>query len=132
MTSRGCTCLVLAFVLSACASSTGTPFAEGGGTATRAARGNSTLIVRAQLEELTGLSAWDAVERFNRRWLNAARGGGYARVVIDGTSRRDLYILRQLGTDGVESLRFLRASDATTKYGTGFAGGAIEVTSRGR
>ena len=30
------------------------------------------------------------------------------------------------------SLRFLRASDATTKYGTGFAGGAIEVTSRGR
>ncbi len=132
MSSRRCACLVLAFVLSACASSTDTPFAGGGGTATRAARGNSTLIVRAQLEELTGLSAWDAVERFNRRWLSAARGGGYARVVIDGTDRRDLSVLRQFSTDGVESLRFLRSSDATTKYGTGFAGGAIEVTSRGR
>ena len=131
MTSRRCACLVLAFVLSACASSAGTPFAEGGGTATRAARGNSTLIVRAQLQELTGRSAWDAVERFNRRWLSNARGGGYARVVIDGTFRYDLNELRQLSADGIESLRFVRATDATTKYGIGFGGGAIEVTTSG-
>ena len=90
------------------------------------------MIVRAQLAELTGLSAWEAVERFNRRWLSPARGGAYARVVIDGTDRRDLSILRRFSADGVESLRFLRSSDATTKYGTGFTGGAIEVTSRGR
>ena len=132
MNSRRCACLVLAFVLSACASSTDTPFAEGGGTATRAARGNSTLIVRAQLEELSGLSALEAVERFNRRWLSAARGGGYARVVIDGRDRRELNVLRLLNTDGIESMRFLRSIDATTKYGTGFTGGVIEVTSRGR
>ena len=132
MSSRRCACLVLAFVLSACASSTDSPFAEGGGTATRAARGNSTLIVRAQLEELGGLSALDAVERFNRRWLSAARGGGYARVVIDGRDRRDLSVLRLLSSDGVESMLFLRSIDATSKYGTGFTGGVIEVTSRGR
>ena len=131
MSSRRCACLVLAFVLSACASSTDTPFAEGGGTATRV-RGNSTSIVRAQLEELGGLSALEAVERFNRRWLSPARGGGYARVVIDGRDRRDLNVLRLLSSDGVESMRFLRSIDATTKYGTGFTGGVIEVTSRGR
>ena len=132
MTSRRCACLVLTFVLSACASSTDTPLAERGGTATQAARGNSTLIVRAQLQELSGRSAWDAVERFNRRWLSNARGSGYARVVIDGTFRYDINELRQLNADSVESLRFVRASDATTKYGIGFTGGAIEVTIRGR
>ena len=132
MTSRRCACLVLAFVLSACASSTDTPFAEGGGTATRAARGNSTLIVRAQLDELMGSSALEAVERFNRRWLSPARGGGYARVVIDERDRRDLNVLRLLSSDGIESMRFLRSIDATTKYGSGFTGGVIEVTSRGR
>ena len=124
--------LVLAPVVSACASSPGTPFDEDGETATRTARGSSTLIVRAQLEQLTGQSAWDAVERFNRRWLNDRRGGVYARVVIDGTSRRDLNVLSQMSTDAVESLRFLSSGDATTKYGTGFPGGVIEVTTRGR
>ena len=124
--------LVLAPVVSACASSPDTPFTEGGGTATRNARGSSTLIVRAQLEQLAGRSAWDAVERFNRRWLNARRGGVYARVVIDGTSRRDINVLSQMSTDGVESLRFLSSGEATTKYGTGFPGGVIEVTTRGR
>ncbi len=73
--------LVLAPVVSACASSPDSPFDEGGQTATRTARGSSTLIVRAQLEQLVGRSAWDAIERL---------------------------------------------------YGTGFAGGVIEVTTRGR
>ena len=46
--------------------------------------------------------------------------------------RYDLNELRQLSADSVESLRFVRATDATTKYGIGFAAGAIEVTTRGR
>ena len=124
--------LVLAPVVSACASSPDSPFDEGGQTATRTARGSSTLIVRAQLEQLVGRSAWDAVERFNRRWLSTRRGGVYARVVIDGTSRRDLSELSRMSTEGIENLRFLSSGEATTKYGTGFAGGVIEVTTRGR
>jgi hypothetical protein len=30
----------------------------------------------------------------------------------------------------IETMRYLSAPDATTKYGTGFPGGAIEVTTR--
>ncbi len=60
------------------------------------------------------------------------KGSGQARVVIDGTSRRDLNVLSQMSTDAVESLRFLSSGDATTKYGTGVPGGVIEVTTRGR
>ena len=130
--------LVLAPVLSACASTTDTPFAEGGETASRAARGNSTLIVRAQLAQLTGRSAYEAVETLNRRWIQRQRGGGlsagpaYARVVIDGFSRGELEDLHRLSTENIETMRYLSALDATTKYGTGFPGGVIEVTTRGR
>ena len=54
--------LVLAPVVSACASSSEAPFSEDAETGIRATGGSSTLIVRAQLEVLTNRSAWDAVE----------------------------------------------------------------------
>ena len=128
--------LVLAPVLSACASSSDAPFSEDAERATRATRGNSTLIVRAQLEVLTDRSAWDAVETLNRRWMQARRSGGfasgpaYARVVVDGVVRGDLDELRRLNTANIETMRYLSAPDATTKYGTGFPGGVIEVDTR--
>ncbi len=133
--------LVLASAVSACASSAGGS-SGGGRQITERAGGNSTLIVRAQLAEYSGRTVLEAVERFNRRWLRASRGVGtvpgglsgpaYARVVIDGTGRGNLDELDRIPADGVESIRFLTATEATTKYGTGFVGGVIEVTSRGR
>ena len=128
--------LVLAPVVSACASSSDAPLSEDAERATRAAGGNSTLIIRAQLELLTDRSAWDAVETLNRRWIQARRsssfatGPAYARVVVDGVVRGELDVLRQLNTANIETMRYLSASDATTKYGTGFLGGVIEVDTR--
>ncbi len=137
MSIRGCVLLVLALVVSACASSQNTPFGGEGGTATRASQGNSRLIVRAQLERLAGQSAWRAVETLRQRWLRPVRGGSmagpsYARVVIDGSIRGELDELRLMSTESIESLRYLSATDATTKYGTGYFGGVIEVTMRRR
>ena len=130
--------LVLAPVVSACASSSDAPLSEDAERATRATGGNSTLIVRAQLEALTDRSAWDAVETLNRRWISASRGRSfagpaYARVAVDGIVRGELDLLRRLSTIYIETMRYLSAADATTKYGTGFPGGVIEVdTRRGR
>ncbi len=127
---------VLAPVVSACASSPDTPFDEDGETATRTARGSSTLIVRAQLEQLTERSAYEAVATLNRRWLQSRRGTSLAsgpalaRVVVDGVARGELDFLRQMTTGNIETMRLLSAPDATTKYGTGFPGGVIEVTTR--
>ncbi len=121
--------LVLAPVFSACASSGG---AAPGGTAD-ADGGSSTLILRAQLQRYAGQSALDAIQRFNRRWLRPERGGGgtaYARVVIDGGSWYSLNVLDQLSANDVETLRFLNFNAAIRKYGAGFGGGVIEVTSR--
>ena len=128
--------LVLAPVVSACASSSEAPFSEDAETGIQATGGSSTLIVRAQLEVLTNRSAWDAVETYNRRWMQARRGSSfatganYARVVVDGVVRGELDVLRQLNTANIETMRYLSASDATTKYGTGFLGGVIEVDTR--
>jgi hypothetical protein len=52
--------------------------------------------------------------------------------VIDGSIRGELDELRSLNTDSIESMQFLSATDATTKYGTGYFGGVIEVTTRRR
>lgn len=134
MSVRSYALLVFAVVLSACASSSGASFGEGGQTATRAARGSSILIVRAELEEFSGRSAWEAVESLRRRWGQPQRGADFgarsdfAKVVVDGTVRGDLAELRMIPSDNVENMRYLSASDATTKYGTGYMGGVIEVT----
>jgi len=51
--------------------------------------------------------------------------------VVDGTFRRELVDLYQISTNNIETMRYLSASDATTRYGIGFIGGVIEVTTRG-
>ena len=136
MFSHRCAALVLMLGLSACASSTPTPFGEE--AAAPRARGTPTLITRAQLEERGGDSAYQAVQRLNRRWLQPNRRGGafsgqpqFARVVVDGTVRGGLIELELLSANDVEFIRYLSAPDATTKYGTGYPGGAVEVTTRG-
>jgi hypothetical protein len=130
---RSCRLLVSALVVSACASSSDTTFGEGGGTAATASEGNSNLIVRAELDSFPGQSAFDAVEMLRRRWTQSQRGSSfsgprYARVVVDGTVRGELDELRRFNTYNIETMRYLSASDATTKYGTGYMGGVIEVT----
>ena len=110
---------------------------EGGQTAATAVRGNADLIVRAELEELGSGSLWDAVQRLRGRWLQARRNSSlneepaFARVVVDGTLRGELVELTLMNSFDIETLRYLSAPDAAFKYGTGYSGGAIEVSTRG-
>jgi hypothetical protein len=126
--------LALACIVSACASSGGAA-AGGDGETAVATGGSTTLIVRAQLEQYAGRSALDAIQQFNRRWLRLERGGGggaYARVVIDGGVGYDLSVLNEVGTNDIESMRYLDFNAATRKYGADYRGGVIEITSRDR
>ncbi len=113
----------------------------GGGPATEVAEhGGRDFIPRAELEEYRGESAYSTINLIRRRWVRPQRSFNtafgrdpvYARVVIDGSSRRQLGDLRSMNVDGIENMRYMSAIDATTKYGTGFSGGVIEVTTRGR
>ena len=137
MSIRRFAALVLALVVSACASSGGTSATNDSEIATASLGGNSRLITRAQFEEYPGEAAVDVVRRFNSRWLRGTRGSGfsgrpnYAKVVVDGIPRGDLEELTLIRTESVERMRFISAAEATTQYGTGYAGGVIEVTTRG-
>jgi len=132
--------LVLVPLVSACAS--GGTASGGGETAATAGNaseteGSSTLITRAQLATFSNRTVFDAVTRFNPRWLRQSRGDGvagprFARVVIDGRARGELDELRRIRADGVESLTFISSNVATRTYGPGFEGGAIQVRMRGR
>ncbi len=137
MSFRRCAYVVLALVVSACASSASSPDTPFGGefeTSAEASQGNSRLIVRAQLQPHVGRSAYEAVELLRPRWLQPrgtpTYGSSYAQVVIDRTVRRELADLNRMSTDDIETMRYLSASDATTRYGTGYFGGVIEVTTR--
>ncbi len=120
----------LALILTSC-SSAPSPFGER--ASANAPRGNRDLIVRAELDVFASQSAREVVERLHPNWLRARGVSGGVRVVVDGTSRGGLQELYFLNSADIESMRHLSAADATTKYGTGYWGGVIEVTTmRGR
>ena len=118
--------LHLSLVVSACGTAP-TPFGEQAATAT-VPRGDRNLIVRAELAELPGQTLVEAVERLRRNWMRP----GLPWVMVDGLSRGPFQELYSILTNDVETLRYLSWTDATTRYGTGFRAGVIEVTSRDR
>lgn len=117
------TVLVLAGLAGGCATS-GAPEEDG------TTRGNQNHIVQDELAALHQLSAYQAVERLRPRWLRS-RLGRRAQVVVGGTPGQELNVLQTIRATDVREMRFISASDATTRYGTGYDGGAILVTMKG-
>jgi hypothetical protein len=93
-------------------------------------RGSTTRIVQAELENLVQLDAYQAIERLRPRWLRR-RGNRQPTVVLAGAPGQDLNILRTIRALDVREMRFMSAADATTRYGTGYDGGAIIVQMKG-
>ena len=117
---RCCASLVLALIVSTCASSAGTSLGEEGEPTT----GNLNLIVRAELDRLPGQSAWGVVSDLRPGWIRQRVG-----VRVNGIPVGEgLGELGQLRADDIESMRFLSGIDARVKYGRDFSNGVIEVT----
>jgi hypothetical protein len=101
-------------------------------------RRDPTVITREELEaqDIVSLTAFAAIERLRPRWLNArgttSVGGGnpFPAVLIGGVVQNDLAALRRLSVGDVESLSLVAARDATTRFGTGYVNGLIEVVLR--
>ncbi len=94
-------------------------------------RRSRTLITADELSELSVSSAYEAVRRLRPAWLQA-RGRSGLPVVYRNNTRwgGDPRSLESIRIDDVTEMRFLSASDATTRYGTGFTGGVILVVTR--
>lgn len=112
--------VVLAVGLGACAS---------GGGSSRPAGATSNRIVRAELEPLGQIDALQAIERLRPRWTQS-RAGDSPVLYVDGSRRSSMQDLQTMRLNDIEQMEFMNAGDATTRYGTGHAGGAIMVTTR--
>ncbi len=94
-------------------------------------RRNRNLITAEELSGLSVSTAFEAVRRLRPAWLQS-RGRSPLPAVFRNNSRwgGDPSSLESIRIDSVTEMRFLSASDATTRYGTGFTGGVILVVTR--
>lgn len=113
--------LALAILLSGCASG-------GSGSSSRT---NPDLITAEELETVSNLTAYDAIQRLRPRWLQARAIGESPVVFLNGAQMGGLDTLRGIQASNLTSIRFRNGRDATTRYGTGFGGGTIELQSQG-
>ena len=85
--------------------------------------------------DLEGLSALQIIQRVRLQWLRSrgssfASGQIFARIVVDGVPSGGLDDLPSIRGSDIDEMRYLNARDATTRFGTGYDGGAILVVTR--
>lgn len=116
--------IALFAVLAAACSSTG---GGGGG-------GSPDMITREQIETLPEGSAFTVVQRLRRSWLRARTQAtfgnsepAYPVVFLDEMRFGDIDSLNRISTNQIQSIQYISAVDATTRYGTGYMGGIIRI-----
>lgn len=109
-----------------------TACAAGAGGGNRPAGSSSTRIVEAEIVELGQVTALQAIERLRPRWLQMRAGmsGEPPVLYVDGGRRGNINDLASMPASDVQDMEYMGGSDATTRFGTGHAGGAIMVTTR--
>ena len=108
--------VALAMGLVGCASS--------GSGGARPAGATTNRIVAAELEPLGQINPIRAIERLRPQWLRT-RSGDPPILHVDGARRSSLNDMNSYQLAEIDRIEYLSASDATTRYGTGYAGGAI-------
>ena len=97
-----------------------------------ARRGSSTRLTQAELEPVAQLNLQETIRQLRPNWLRA-RAGQEPAVIIDGSpAMGGLNVLRSYQTADIQMLEYMSSSDATNRFGTGYQGGAILVTTRRR
>ena len=107
-----------------------------GGTGARY-RG-SNVITAEEARETSANDAYEVVQLLRPMWLRPRAApsltnarGGYARIYVDnvplaGGTRE----LRTVPAGDIREIRYISPADATTRFGTGHAGGVIMVLTR--
>lgn len=123
---------VLAFAATiACASAGGT---DPEPRPSRPPRRDAFVISEQELGKSTARNALDAVQQLRPQWLRGRGAGSLGRasdpvmIYLNDVRLGGPSALAQLTTDGVKEIRFYNAADATSRWGTDHAAGAIVVT----
>lgn len=92
--------------------------------------GSANRLTQENLADVQQLDAYQAIQRLRPQWLRS-RGGNDPQIVTDGMRQPGgLESLRQYRVSEIQELRYMSASEATNRFGTGFDGGAILVSTR--
>jgi hypothetical protein len=114
--------LLLLLILVACGTTGGTQ------------RGSSDVLTRAEIETSRAANAYELVQQLRPQFLRS-RGAlsvrdpraGYPVVYINNVHHGDIQSLRTILVEEIDEIHFISAVDATTRWGTGHAGGVIQV-----
>jgi hypothetical protein len=110
----------------------------GGGTGAGApAPAQRDVLMSEEIQRTSAVTAYDAVRQLRPQWLRR-RGRSSIQnataevlvVYLDGARFGGPDMLRSIAVGSVLEIRHLAASDATTRFGTGHAGGALLVRTR--
>jgi hypothetical protein len=132
---RGVLFLMTLLLAQACASAGG---GGGGG-------GGGDVITREQIGDGTNETAFTVVQRLKPGWLRARTQGSLsdpsvcslnvctsgepqrAAVLVDDLVFGDINSLDRISATQIDRIEYVSAIDATTRFGTGYPGGAIIV-----
>ncbi len=95
-------------------------------------------ITPEELQQTSVGDVMEAISLLRPQWLRArpsrtpANPNPVVGVVIDGRAQSTREDLAQIPIGDVATIQFMNAADATIRFGTGYSGGAIVVTTRGR
>jgi hypothetical protein len=101
----------------------------------RAPRGaDANLLMAAEIEQSNVGTLHEAIQRlrphfFFARGRTSMRGPDNPRpaVIVDNVPQTSFESLKAISARDVQYVRFLSAPEATTRFGTGYMAGAIEV-----
>lgn len=98
------------------------------------ARNRGAVITAEELATTAELDAFDAVRRLRPMWLRtrgpvsmSLQGRAGIRVYVNGSRRGQLDVLRSFRATDIESITYLSAPEATTRFGIDHSDGAIMV-----
>jgi hypothetical protein len=129
---------VLIAVSSGCSSSGSSSSATG---APRAPSRQQDVITAAEIAERAAdaSNALQVVQKLRPQMLttrgrfspaDSSDAGARPRVVVDGVAIGQVENLVNVNAISVMEIRYISATDATTRFGTGYVGGAILVTTK--
>ncbi len=125
--SRASVVALLAFAVFGCASS----------SSSNGVQRSSNRIVAEEVQGLQFRTAYELIRALRPHWLQTRGVSSLSRseasepvVYLDGTEMGRLSVLREVLASDVIEAEHLSAGEATTRYGSDHAGGAILITTR--
>lgn len=126
--SRWCMLSLISGVLGIAACATGSG---------RSAPAPRDVLLADEIQGTSAVTAYDAVRQLRPEWLRR-RGRSSIQnpraevlvVYLDGVRFGGPEALRTITIGGVREIRYLDANDATTRFGTGHAGGALLIQTK--